>query len=608
MKNFFSFLFLLALGLPLFSQTISLQPFADGFSRLTDIANCGDDRLFVLERDGRIRIIEANGNVLTQPFLNINPSVNSSQSERGLLGLAFHPDYLNNGYFYVNYTDNGGDTQVSRFSVSDTDPNVADPDSEEKILDVSQPVWNHNGGCIKFGRDGFLYISLGDGGSGGDPTGNGQNRQTLLGKMLRIDVDNGDPYAIPDSNPFVNDDQTLDEIWAIGLRNAWRFSFDQLTGDMWIADVGQDDWEEVNFQPADSPGGENYGWRCYEGDHTHNTFNCDPINTMVFPVFEYPISFSQGCSVTGGFVYRGCEMPGLYGHYIFADYCSGKFWSIRPDTSGWVTTELVNLDNNNYSSFGENIAGELFVVGHGNGVVSKIISNSSPITAQAESCEGQSDGAITFNIPLDQMADLTWADGSIDTNRLDLAPNTYTIEMTTVNDCEFFIDVEIEVGLPYPDVPTIDLDMDGILNSDATGLSHQWYFNGNPIQGATSPTYNPNESGDYSVVVSNANGCETATGEIMVTVVSTKDELGLERIAITPNPFTDNLQLQLQSTQLLDFEITFANATGQVLFYDSPTINGFFEKNYEMQDLPAGIYFFTIKNEKGEWSGQVVKQ
>ena len=225
-----------------------LESVATGFSQPVDIANAGDDRLFIVERAGRIRII-ADGAVLPTPFLNISSQVNNSPNERGLLGLAFHPDYETNGYFYVNYTISNGDTRVSRFSVAN-DPNTADPGSEMVILEVDQPEWNHNGGCLKFGPDGYLYIGVGDGGGFNDnhgPIGNGQNTQTLLGKMLRIDVDNGTPYSIPASNPFVGNDNVLDEIWAIGLRNPWRFSFDSETGDLWIGDVGQNIWEEIDF-------------------------------------------------------------------------------------------------------------------------------------------------------------------------------------------------------------------------------------------------------------------------------------------------------------------------------------------------------------------------
>jgi hypothetical protein len=332
------------------------------------------------------------------------------------------------------------------------------------------------------------------------------------------------------------------------------------------------------------------------------------MSSMTFPVFEYPNSFAEGCSVTGGFVYRGCEIPGLYGYYVFADFCSGKFWGTRPTESGWETTEMANLTTNNFSSFGENSVGELFVIGYTNGVVARVTSESSPITVEGETCENAADGAITFNIPLDQMVDLTWADGSVDTARTNLAPGNYTIEMTTINDCEFIVDAEITAGLPYPAVPTVTLDMDGILTTDASGLSHQWLLNGNPIAGATNPTYEPTESGDYSVVVSNANGCEATSEEILVTVVATEEESGFEKMAILPNPFHDFFLLQLQSNQALRFEMTLTDAKGQTILKEQLNANGFFEKKYQLPNIPAGLYFIAIKNEQGEWTEQLVRQ
>ena len=532
----------LAFCLPVFSQpSLSLETVANGFNRLVDLTNCGDDRLFVVERNGYIRIIEADGTVLPTPFLNIDPRVDSGQSEQGLLGLAFHPDYSNNGYFYVYYIDNNENTQLSRFSVSDTDPNVADPDSEFKILDANQPFWNHNGGCIKFGPDGYLYISLGDGGSGGDPLDYGQNRQTFLGKMLRIDVDNGDPYSIPADNPFAMDDFTLDEIWSLGLRNVWRFSFDAVTGDMWMGDVGQSDWEEIDFQPASSTGGENYGWRCYEANHIFNTAGCPDASELVFPVFEYANSFQQGCSVTGGFVYRGCEMPALYGHYIFADFCSGKFWSITPDpnaTVGWSTVELANLNDNNFSSFGENSDGELFVIGHGNGVVSKITSNSGMLAGTDETFGGLSDGTITFTIPTDQFTSVNWSDGSPEINRTDLAPGIYSVEVTTSNGCTFTEDIQINEGI----------------------------------------------------------------------TASSFEQLGLADVVLSPNPFDRSLQLRMTPSKPFTGSVHFTDVQGKSFIQEKITTNGVFEKTYSLQDLPAGVYYFTIKNENGEWSERVVKK
>ncbi|HMO41290.1 MAG TPA: PQQ-dependent sugar dehydrogenase [Saprospiraceae bacterium] len=355
---------------------LRLEEFATGFNRPVSISNAGDERLFVVEKRGVIRILNSDGQAQTKPFLDIITRVRSAESERGLLGLAFHPQYKDNGWFFVNYTtNNGGRTRISRFRVNANNPDEADPNSEQILLEIEQPFSNHNAGDIAFGPDGYLYIPTGDGGSGGDPGNRSQNRQSLLGKMLRIDVDNGTPYAIPEDNPFVNDATTRDEIWAIGLRNPWRFSFDRLTGDMWIADVGQNSWEEINIQPANSKGGENYGWRCYEGNATFNTAGCAPPENFTFPVLVYPNQGpnGMGCSVTGGYVYRGSRYPAFAGRYFYADYCSGRVWSLRPEgEDSWINTEWLNAGTFDFVAFGEDHTGELYLAGLNSGKIFRL--------------------------------------------------------------------------------------------------------------------------------------------------------------------------------------------------------------------------------------------
>jgi glucose/arabinose dehydrogenase len=278
-----------------------------------------------------------------------------------LLGMAFHPDYLDNGYFYVNYTNTSGHTVIARYQVS-ANANVANSSSAQILLTINQPYSNHNGGHIAFGPDGYLYIGMGDGGSAGDPQNYAQNPQNLLGKMLRIDVNQGTTYGIPDSNPFVGDSSTLPEIWAIGLRNPWKFSFDRETGDLYIGDVGQNVWEEINFQSASSTGGENYGWRCYEADVAYNTTGCQGAATYEAPIGAYnhssPYSF---CSITGGVVYRGSNYPAMQGIYFFSDYCDGDIYSLTFDGSGWNDTELFS-SNAGIVAFGEDATGEVYVV------------------------------------------------------------------------------------------------------------------------------------------------------------------------------------------------------------------------------------------------------
>ncbi len=341
---------------------IAFTEFASGFNRPLYLTHAGDgsERIFVLEQTGRVWII-TDGLRSQQPFLDlsdiITATANRTYSEQGLLGLAFHPDYAENSRFYVNYTDRSGGTVVARYQVSLDDPDLADPASGQIIFQLQQPFANHNGGHIDFGPDAYLYITLGDGGSANDPLGAGQNRRLLLGSIMRIDVDGALPYAIPPDNPFVGDDSALDEIWAYGLRNVWRFSFDRATGDMYLADVGQNLLEEVNFQPADSSGGENYGWNVWEGT---NPFAGGDAVGHVPPVFEY--RHTLGCSVTGGYVYRGSAMPQLEAVYIFGDYCTGRVWAMYRDGDlNWHTNELANTGWP-ISSFGEDEAGEIYLV------------------------------------------------------------------------------------------------------------------------------------------------------------------------------------------------------------------------------------------------------
>jgi len=321
-------------------------------------------RLFVLDQTGRIWLIK-NGVKLSTPFLDINAQTNGS-GERGLLGLAFHPDYQNNGWFFVNYTNNAGDTRVDRFTVS-ANPDLADSGSQTNVLAISQPFSNHNGGCVQFGPDGYLYIATGDGGSAGDPGNRAQNGQVLLGKMLRLDVDNGLPYSIPPSNPFVGNPAVKDEIWALGLRNPWRFSFDRATGDMYIADVGQNLWEYVHVEPGGDLGGRNYGWRIIEGSHCFNPSSGCNMNGLELPVYEYAHSFFPNfrCSIIGSEVYRGRSMATMSGRYFFSDNCSQELWSFRYDPlsggqTGFTDHTAESGVAGSPKSLGHDLDGELY--------------------------------------------------------------------------------------------------------------------------------------------------------------------------------------------------------------------------------------------------------
>ncbi|MCB2204881.1 PQQ-dependent sugar dehydrogenase [bacterium] len=341
-----------------------------GFNRPVDLQHAGDgsDRLFVVEQAGRIFVFPNDPeSAEADVFLDIRARVNDGGNEEGLLGLAFHPSYAENGYFYVNYSaSNPRRNVIARYSVSADNPNVADPESETVLLSFEQPFSNHNGGQLAFGPDGYLYIATGDGGSGGDPQNNGQNRSVLLGKILRIDVDNsgaGMQYAIPEDNPFAgNSEGWAEEIYAYGLRNPWRFSFDPETGRLWAGDVGQNKYEEVDIIEK----GKNYGWRIMEGFACFNpSSGCDQTG-LELPIVEY--GRSEGASITGGYVYRGENVPELKGQYVYADFVSGRIWGLTYNGPDDVENELLLASSENISSFGVDENGELYICSFGGGI------------------------------------------------------------------------------------------------------------------------------------------------------------------------------------------------------------------------------------------------
>lgn len=346
------------------ATSISLAQVASGFTGPVVVTNAGDGsgRLFVVEQGGAVRVVR-NGTVAPRPFLNIS-SLITAGGEQGLLGLAFPPGYAVRQVFYVNYINRSGvgNTVIARFTVGG-DPDVADPASRQELLTIVQPFANHNGGQLAFGPDGLLYVGSGDGGSGGDPLGNGQNTATLLGKILRLDVLSGVfPYTIPAGNPFGN------EIWAYGLRNPWRFSFDRQTGDLFLADVGQETREEISFQPAGNGAGANYGWNVMEGSLCYLTPSCSSAG-LTLPVAEYDHG-SGDCSVTGGYVYRG-GTASLRGTYLYGDFCSGRIWGLRCNGAVWENRLL--LDSTLLiSTFGEDENGELYVADYAAGTIYRI--------------------------------------------------------------------------------------------------------------------------------------------------------------------------------------------------------------------------------------------
>ena len=348
---------------------IVLQTKVEGLSSPLGLTSArdGTGRLFVMEQAGLIRIVKGN-RLFGRPYLDISSKITSG-GEQGLLGLAFHPRFEDNRRFYVNYTDTNGDTVIAEYRQSRRTRDRAVAGSERIVLTFDQPFANHNGGHLAFGPDGYLYIASGDGGSAGDPQNNGQRRDTLLGKILRIDIDKGRAgrgYGIPPDNPFRDDPTARPEIWSYGLRNPWRFSFDRRTDVMWIGDVGQGEWEEIDREAATSDGGINWGWKIKEGSHCYVTpTECEAAGAtedLVDPIAEYSHDF--GCSVTGGYVYRGQRYPGFRGLYFFADYCSGNIWTIDASDPG-AQEEVLRLESGrSIASFGETAAGELYVVDH----------------------------------------------------------------------------------------------------------------------------------------------------------------------------------------------------------------------------------------------------
>jgi glucose/arabinose dehydrogenase len=357
---------------------VGFETVVDGLDAPLGVVNAGDGsgRLFVPQQGGRIRIVR-DGSLVAQPFLDIADRVTSG-GERGLLGVAFHPGYPDDPRLFVDYTDVNGDTRVSSFRVDPASPDRVDPATEQRLLFVKQPFANHNGGALAFGPDGFLYIGMGDGGGTGDPGARAQNTGTLLGKILRVDIDTetaGRDYGIPPDNPYADGaDGGLAEIWLWGLRNPWRMSFDRANGDLWIGDVGQGDWEEIDVQRAGAPGGTNFGWNRMEGSHCFSPSSGCEDPSLALPVTEY--GHDQGCTVIGGDVDRGTAQPLLVGGYLFADYCSGRVWAIDPSVDGAREPTLVAETDHNFSAFGEDQAGELYAVDISQGTLLRVTATS----------------------------------------------------------------------------------------------------------------------------------------------------------------------------------------------------------------------------------------
>ncbi len=598
---------------------IELENVASGFSSPVDIANAGDDRLFIVERGGRIRILNADGSINPSPFLDIDDRVRNSggQSEQGLLALEFHHSFETTGWFYVHYTDNSGNTVVSRFSVDPSDPNTALPDSESIVFTLEQPFNNHNGGSIKFGPDNMLYIGMGDGGSANDPNNVSQNTGSLLGKMLRIDIDNGDPYTIPADNPFVNDPNVLDEIWAIGVRNPWKFSFDRVLGDMWIADVGQSQWEEVNFQEAGSPGGQNYGWRCREGNHDGVTSGCAGM-TFEPAAAEYNHEGFTHCSITGGYTYFPPGNDALP-IYIYADYCSGRFWgAFNTVPAGVISEQLNQISGNAISTFGEDNNGELYAAALNNGRVFKLSFECNmefDLDSRDASCNDVADGAIFIpNEPY--LYDLTSAYqleiiNSVTGEEIQ-DPNLVPAGTYQVTASRFGCSREFEVVINAANLEPIDVEFNGttdILSTTATNASYQWFLNGEIIPGATSQSIALGENGVYSLEVTFASGCIVASGVIVIdSITSTNNIEQINDMKVQPNPVEDFMTLSIATESFAAFDLKITDISGKVHHNQDIEVHGQTEINIDLQVLPSGVYLLIVSDGQATQTEQIVKQ
>lgn len=453
MKIYLRLFCFLLLSMQVKAQNPSLiaVPYSSGFTKPVCITNCKDSRLFVVEQDGRIRIIN-NGSLVITPFLDINPVVGSTGNEQGLLGLAFHPNYKSNGYFYVNYTNNSGNTVIARYSVDPVDSNLALTNSGLILLTITQPYSNHNGGDLAFGPDGYLYIGTGDGGSANDPGNRGQDITQYLGKMLRIDVDHGTLYSIPADNPFVGVAGAAQEIWNVGMRNPWRFDFDNLTGDLWIGDVGQNIWEEVDFQAAGTGSGKNYGWRCYEGNTAFNTAGCAAQSNFESPVYVYQHT-GGNCSISGGAIYRGGKYRNLFGYYVFTDFCVSSLRTLKQDSTSFSYLTHATLSGINLSCFGEDNQGEIYTGSLYTGVIYHIVDTSS------------------------------------------CAPVAYLSDLDTIHVCDTLTTLY---------TPANDSNM------------YTWKFNGNVLSGADSSSLFADQSGEYIVIVTSLATFCSSTDTVIV--------------------------------------------------------------------------------------------
>lgn len=645
MKKYILLPFFILTLFPLFSQSIALTEIAGPFPWLLGFEMpTHENRFYTIRQNGFIVIVDQAGQMGGGTsdeliFLDISNKINL-EAEQGLLGLAFHPNYASNGFFYVYY--NAADTQkstLSRFSRSADNPDMADPNSEVILLSYDQPTVKHNGGCLAFGHDGYLYIASGDGGDLNDPQNQGQKINTFLGKLLRIDVDNGDPYAIPSDNPFADSFGYYPEIWATGLRNPWRFSFDRMTGDLWISDVGQEVWEEIMFQPQGDTGGQNYGWSCREGTDDFNSFGCTNPVGFTNPNYQYAHNDNPDCSgsITGGFVYRGMQNGDLFGKYIYTDFCTGIFTALTRNGLEMTAEHLGDFNPFDYISFSQNEYGELFVMSYFSGRIFKIESlDCTPVAAilppnQTIGCLGDTlilnayttgDTSYTFQW---QRNGNDLIGGQNQTLEVTQTGDYQLITTNVLNGCTAISEV---VGIEFTSFSPATIneeicdgdnyDFNGMSFSE-TGIFEFNFLSQNDCDSVVFLNLNvlPNtdtlleiaiEINTYfeDILIENdttifqqfvaENGCDSLVTLQFSTFTNTVNQLeSLATISLHPNPVADYFFLEMhnQFNTNLDYEIynSFGKKVTHQFSFNS--LNNYFKR----ENAPIGIYFLVIKKD-----------
>lgn len=606
---------------------ITLTPYVTGLSVPVDIRNCGDSRLFVVEEVGRIRIIDSTGVLVSTPFMDISARV-LYNGEQGLLGLAFAPDYATTGYFYVNYTSRpSGRTTISRFRVTAGDPNIADPNSEEILFTIYQPYSNHNGGSIAFSPvDGYLYIGTGDGGSQNDPGNRAQNPDSLLGKLLRIQVTSGVPgYTIPPGNPFAQQpSQGRGEVWGIGMRNPWRISFDRYTGDLWIGDVGQNTWEEVDMEPAGTTQGRNYGWRCYEGTHTFNTTGCAAASSFTPPVWEYQ-HLTGNCSVTGGYVYRGAQYANMYGKYFFTDYCVNQMRTLQWLNGSYAHTNLGTLANGSYVAFGEDKWGELYAADAVNGRIMRFRGTAcQPVAAiqggLADTLFVCGNSSIALSTAKGNNFQYDWNVGGLpflhNFDTLTVEPNGSPVQVfVTVTDTGGCTASDSVLVLPVA-LPAVSI----------SGLDTLYCIDDAPIAVLPSPpggtlsgtgisgiSFDPVLAGEGTHVISYSYtdnyGCtsDTSFTTRVDLCLSTGNTISTALPLLYPNPADDQLVLELPSRFEQEVEVRVLDSTGKLILNETYHVTpGRIHPTWRTSSWSSGTYLVQLKYGNGDsWMSRV---